>query len=119
MRGHDQLLAMRRANRRPAAVWITDSDDEYSRVTARDWANEPNRTDGRVHAHIRIEATDIPEALDLRCLVGLEVHVSSDRGAARHHRIFDSVLDAGAAAVIAVIGDEAQMQYRQPEAMYG
>ncbi|MEJ7685650.1 MAG: hypothetical protein WKG52_00875 [Variovorax sp.] len=119
MTGDKQLIAMRRARRVPRAVWITDSDDAYSRATARDWHLHPSTADGQYHAHLRIDAADIPHALDLRCLVNLEVHIACDRGAERAHRLFDAVMAADASAVIALINNEVVLHRRQPERAHG
>jgi NCAIR mutase (PurE)-related protein len=119
MTGDKQLVAMRRARRVPRAVWITDSDDTYARETARSWHLHPNTADGSLHAHLRFDAADIPQALDLRCLIGLEVHIACDRGTARAHRVFEAVKSAGAVAVIALINDEVKLHRRQMEETHG
>lgn len=102
MNGHKSLVAMRVANDAPRSVWITDSDDTYSRKTARQWVDEPNIVDGKFDAHIRLEAGDIPGALDFRCVAGLECHIASDRSARRFHQIFEAVKEAGARVAVGV-----------------
>lgn len=99
MTGHEALQALRRARRVPRCVWVTDGDD----VRARDWSEEPNYTDMQRHAVLSIAAGDIPEALDFRCCIGLEVHVAGDRGEARARRIHAALIDAEAKRVITSI----------------
>jgi hypothetical protein len=72
-------------------------------VRARDWHEEPNCADLQRHAVIAIDANDIPEALDFRSCIGLEVHVAGDRGEARARRIHAALVDAEAKRVITTI----------------
>lgn len=99
MIGADALRAMRLNRRRPRCVWITDGPDEK----ARDWQDHLNQTDQQRHAVIELAETDIPEALDLRCCVGLEVHVAGLRTAHRARRIHDALIEADALRVITSI----------------
>lgn len=97
MNGHQQLLAMRRAGRVPQCVWLEDGPC----VQSSDWHEQANPFTQQHHAHIRVAADDIPEALDLRCLVGLTVHVVSQRDKGREERLWRAAVDAGAATAIA------------------
>lgn len=109
MTGDRPLIAMRRSGRNPDGVWVTDSDDFFSRVMAREWPMRRYEKRGQPShqaAHLRIEAGDIPEALDLRCVVGLTCVVETDRGSTRFHRIFDALVAAGAAVVVGVDNNE-------------
>ena len=99
MNGHQQLLVMRRAGGYPHAIWVTDGDDRR----AVDWHREPNIADGKYHAVVRIDAQDIPEVLDLRWAIGLEVHVCAERGASRGRRLHQALVDAQARRVITSI----------------
>jgi hypothetical protein len=99
MNGHQALIAMRRDRRVPRCVWVTDGDDPR----AKDWDDEINHADQRRHAVIELAASDIPEALDFRCVVGLEVHVSAERGVARATRIHEALIEAKAEKVITSI----------------
>ena len=99
MNGHNALMAMRRGNGAPRAVWVTDGPDKR----ARSWQEEANIADGRMHAALQIDAGDIPEGLDLRCCIGLEVHVAAERGADRGRRLHAVFVDAGAKRVITSI----------------
>lgn len=99
MKGHDRLIAERRAGTKIHSVWITDSDDAYAHATAATWHMNPHHKTGEIFAHLRIEASDLPEALDLVGVKGLQCHVASDRGDARFLRLFQAVCDAGACAV--------------------
>lgn len=107
MTGHEALKQMRLQHRRvPRAVWITDSDDHYARETAMKWPDHRNVFDHNYHAHIRVEANDVPEALDLRCVVGLVCHVSGDRTSSRTRRLFQALIDANASVVVGLIDGE-------------
>jgi hypothetical protein len=99
MNGHEPLQAMRRARRVPRCVWITDGED----VRARDWHEEVNCSDLQRHAVIAIAAGDIPEALDFRCVVGLEVHLSAERGLARARRLHEALIEAGARRILTTV----------------
>lgn len=115
MTGDQALIDMRMRGRSPNGVWITDSDDEYSRLTAREWPAHGRPATARqpAHqaAHIRLVPDDIPEVLDLRCVVGLPCHVATDRGATRFTRIFDALIAAGASAVIGVHDDQVRVHH--------
>lgn len=102
MNGHEPLQAMRRARRVPRCVWITDGED----IRARDWHEEVNCADQQRHAVIAIGSSDIPEALDFRCLVGLEVHLSAERGQARAKRLHNALIDAGARRILTTVQGE-------------
>jgi hypothetical protein len=106
MTGHDALLKLRRAGRKPACVWVLDDDHPASAQIARDWHLEPNPYAGKVFAHIRLVDTDIPESLDFRPLIGLQVHMTCSRGPDRAKRVFDSLAAAEPVFLIAVQGGE-------------
>lgn len=106
MTGERELIAMRRASVPIGAVWLMDCDDNFSHAASRDWHHYPNVSDQQWHAHIRIDGTDIPEALDLRFVVGLTCHIVTERGAERFHRLFDAVKAAGAASIVGVIDNQ-------------
>lgn len=118
MTGERALIAMRRRGRNPAGVWVTDSDDAYARITAREWPGNSELKSGHQAAHLRFDANDIPEALDLRCVVGLTCHVATDRGTTRFNRIFEALIAAGAAVVVGVHDDQVRM-HPQPGALHG
>lgn len=99
MNGHEALRAMRYGKHAPRCVWITDGND----AGAKDWDQYINDTDQQRHAVIELNAGDIPEALDFRCLVGLEVHIAGERGEARATRIHNAVIAANAKRVITSI----------------
>jgi len=102
MTGDLALIALRKTGVTPSGVWVSDSDDEYARVTGREWPMHREPVSKHLAAHIRIEASDIPEALDLRCVVGLTCHVHGDRGATRFDRLFDALIAAGARVVVGI-----------------
>ena len=106
MNGHQALIAMRKARQVPRCVWVEDDDARMTRQLASDWHEAPNIVDRQMHAHLHIAESDIPEALDLRCVVGLMVHLSSTRGEARQRRLFNALIEAGAREVISVAGSD-------------
>lgn len=106
MTGHEPLLKMRRSGKRPACVWVTDDDSRHSIQAAADWHQMPNPFTEKLFAHIHVRESDIPESLDFRCLVGLTVHMECERGEERARRLFDSIVEAGPAFVIAVQGEQ-------------
>lgn len=99
MTGLEALQIMRRARRVPRCVWITDGPD----VRARDALDELNYADMQRHAVLSVAEGDIPEALDFRCCIGLEVHVAGERGEARARRLHAALIDAEAKRVITSI----------------
>lgn len=65
MRGHEPLLAMRRAGFAPQAAWLgLDANPLW-----RDWPLYGS------HAQIEIELGEAINRLDLRCLVGMQVWI--------------------------------------------
>ena len=93
MRGHEQLLAMRRRGMVPAIVFISCDPDTLGE--AGDWqARTPEM------AAVVIEPADQPEMLDLRFLVGLLVKVDG-LDAERVERVTQACIEAKAARVIA------------------
>jgi len=102
MTGHEPLLKMRRAGKKPACVWVTDEDSSYAIKAAADWHLMPNPFTEKLFAHIHIKESDVPEALDFRCLVGLTVHMECERGSDRAQRLFKAIVDASPAFVISV-----------------
>jgi hypothetical protein len=114
MNGHQQLLAMRAAGKEPTAVYLTDSNDAYACATAASWHMHPHCHTGEFFAHIRIDRTDLPEDLDLRCIRGLMCHIASDHGDARFLRLFQACVDAGASAVAGL--SEGQVHVFKPTA---
>jgi len=106
MTGHEHLLALRRSGMVPACVWVSDDDTTASIRSARDWHTQPNSVLGKLVAHIRLAADDIPETLDFRPLVGLRVHLVCDRDQARSRRVFRALADAKPSFLIAAHGGE-------------
>lgn len=94
MNGHQQLIAMRRTGFVPPAVFVIDGPADM---------NLDNRwTDdlwGSSFAHVRIDERDMPEALDLRFAVGLQVHIDGLRGDERAKRLHDAFVSASAKTV--------------------
>ena len=98
MRGHEPIIAMRKAGTAPKIVFIND----FHCQTARDWHN-PGEKYGEVwpadHATVST-AGDALSSLDLRFLVGLKVSISSlTEGRAK--ALFEKAKASGAKTVAA------------------
>jgi len=88
MRGYEKLIELRRAHKAPRFVFVNDY---------------PCRTDWHENAGDAVTvctAGDDIDLLDLRCLVGLRVSISSP-AEARAKALFERCKDAGAATVAA------------------
>lgn len=99
MTGDRELWVLRRGQHKPEAAWVVDGDS----ACARNWAQNPYCLTGEVQPEIEIAETDIPETLDLRCLVGMTVHVCALRGEGRARRLHAAIVDAKAHRVITSI----------------
>lgn len=106
MTGQKALIAMRRKGRRPACVWVWDDCNPVSVRAAREWQDHPNVFAGKLFACIHVAETDVPEALDFRCLVGMDVHLFNDRSEERARRMFKAIKNAEPARLVSVIGQE-------------
>lgn len=98
MIGAESLIAMRKRGRVPAVVWL--DADSGPVPYGDDWTGEDAYRAN--HAHLWL-GSDCPDRVDLRCVVGLTVHVTGaikeivhtlrDRCiAAKAHRVVASVL---------------------------
>lgn len=98
MRGHEAIIAMRNAGKRPSIVFIND----YPDVCASDWHN-PGEKFGKVWApdHATVStADDVIQMLDMRFLVGLRVSISSE-SEIRAKALFEKAKACGAVTVAA------------------
>ena len=98
MRGHQALIAMRQAKKRPQGVWIT-----LGRST--DCLTWDKAADTLPYPEIDILPSENPENLDLRFVVGLTVHVSGCKDYKIAKRLHEALKRAAAKRVITVIGD--------------
>jgi len=87
MRGHEPILAMRKAGKRPVVVFLND----YPCPGELEW-NEYGE-----HATVEV-CGDQPELLDLRFLVGMRVSISAET-VDRAERLMQACKDAGAELV--------------------
>lgn len=100
MKGYDAIVSLRKARKIPASVCIVDGVSPG----CNEWQQHINPYDGQLYAAVQIDATETPESLDLRALVGLVVLINGERSKARTERIFAAVKSAGAKAVVATYG---------------
>lgn len=107
MTGHEALLNMRRSGVKPACVWVIDADYKLCIDMSMDWHQEPNPYANKLFAHIRLRADEVPEALDFRCLVGMEVHLECRRGRERSQRLFKAISQVKPSMLMAVHSGEA------------
>lgn len=94
MRGHEALLALRRAGMRTSAVDICDAVD--GQQFWRDWQTWQRS------ACVEVEAGDSIPRLDLRFLVGLWVFAWG-MNAARVRQLHDACIAAGAKVVMSAV----------------
>jgi hypothetical protein len=97
MRGHEALIEMRLGGVAPKAVFF-DADGGWPAWWFREW---PKYTPE--YAHLQLDPNDNLQRLDLRCVVGLLVHVLGS--GERQKRLRDAVIRAGASRVICVTED--------------
>lgn len=93
MNGHQALIDMRRGGLKPTAVFVVDGPETG---LDRAWTDP---VWGSNYPCIAIGERDIPEALDLRYAVGLQVHIDGGRGDERAKRLHDAFAAAGARIV--------------------
>lgn len=93
MRGHESLIAMRRAGFVPDWVFIDTDPDALE--AWRDWHKLDNR-----RASILVEPAD--RRFDFRFAIGLKCYVSGE-DADRVHSVRDALIDARAERVIASV----------------
>lgn len=94
MNGHQALIAMRRKGVRVAAIFVADGQSDFD--LDKSWTHPIM---GSRFAHVRIDEIDIPEALDLRFAVGMQVHIDGYRSEARAKRLHDAFVAADAKIV--------------------
>lgn len=104
MRGHDPILAMRKAGAVPSAVWFDlDGDGDAWRLWPRSMGVTFRRfPEATVQAWVLIEPEDSIARLDLRYVVGLVCHVMGS-DAQRVHRLHQALHDAGAVRVLSSV----------------
>lgn len=101
MRGHQQLVEMRRAGARPDIVFV--ETDPAMFAATEDWHVEsPSR------AQVRIEPADSVHRLDLRFLVGLPVWVNGT-DSARVFAVAEACERHQAGRVIASVSNETEV----------
>lgn len=98
MRGHQALIDMRMSKRRPQGVWIVFGKSPYC-ITWDKFA------DTLPYPEIEILPTENIDALDLRFVVGLTVHVSGGIDYKKAKKLHKKLLEAKAMRVITVVGD--------------
>lgn len=102
MIGYSPLVELRRKRAQPSLVCITDGTSLY----ARDWHTEVAGVSQQFQANIEVAEQEIPEALDLRALIGLVALVDGKRSEERLRRLFAAVVAAKPLAAIALLPTE-------------
>lgn len=101
MIGHMPLIQMRRAHKRPAAVWIWVGMDKTK------WAASWHLySDLWSHPEVTIEPDDKIKELDLRFLVNLQVHVQGNDTKDRMLQTHLACMRAGASDVFTLLDDD-------------
>lgn len=94
MIGHMPLIALRMAHKRPKAVWL------WVGIPPNNWAaNWHEFEDLLAHPEVVIEPSDNPKILDLRFLVGLQVHIDGNDTDDRMFGVHLACMAAGASDV--------------------
>lgn len=107
MKGHTQLIAMRKDGFAPSVVFVETNPELFAAV--HDWHEyAPNR------AQVRIEANDNPDTADLRFLVGLSVMVNGN-DLDRVRRVGKACERAKASRVITFVGREVNDRFETVE----
>ena len=97
MRGHTQVIAMRRKGYAPSAVWLYDTPPDAPRESQRfAWPAFGQSAD------VSIEADENPGRLDLRFVVGLRVHVMA-ADEQRLQAITEQAMECGAKRVLGTL----------------
>ena len=102
MNGHQAIIQMRIAGKRPAVVFLNDFPCQT------DWAEHGD------HATVEIAATDRPEALDLRYLIGTTVSICGTT-VERTKSLVAASVDAGARVVLACSLSQVKGQHYSSE----
>ena len=106
MKGHEDLIAMRRQGYTPSAVWLDLDPDslEMWRVWPSfigvQWRKYPGERSG--FAHVLIEPKDSVPRLDLRFLTGLQAWVAGS-DLVRVKQMHQACIDAGAERVLTTV----------------
>ncbi len=99
MTGEKPLLQLRRAGHKPRAVWVVDGEG----FSARSWHEHPQSCTREWQPEIEIAEDDIPEALDLRVVIGMVVLAQCFRSPGRARRLHQALIAAGAKTVVTTI----------------
>lgn len=98
MTGHEPLLKLRRKGLLPHdVIHVIDGDSIFAKERSLDWHHQICPYSGRLVPHVRIDAQDTPESLDLRFCIGMNVSLEVERGDERARRLFKAIREAGPA----------------------
>ncbi len=97
MRGHEPLIAMRRKGLVPSCAFINVDDDDCPLQMWRGWDREQPAI-----AQLMVERADAIERMDLRCLVGMKVHIHGE-DEERVRKVFEACIAAKASQVYAAV----------------
>jgi hypothetical protein len=95
MKGDAALIKQRVGGFKPSGVWISHAPTPYWNT----WSKFNETFD---YPEIQILQYENPDALDLRFVVGLTVHVSGCKNYQKAKRLHDSLVDAKAYRVLTV-----------------
>lgn len=96
MRGHDSIVRMRLAGYRPRMVWIFVQDRDPEKAPVRD---PENLLSNGMLPEIQVGPSDADEALDLRAVAGLIVHLQGG-DIARLRNVFSRIREFSPARII-------------------
>lgn len=106
MTGHDPLIAMRIHGVRPSEwVDLIDTDDQTAvpcvdtSNTVMSWTT-PSFPDGTLRPTVQIKHSEMPEKLDFRVMVNMNVTASTRHSQDRAKRIHEALIKSGAKHVI-------------------
>lgn len=98
MTGHEMIIEMRKRHKRPKSVWVWLGINPLSLAAL--W---PDLPDFWAFPEVDVDPKDTIEALDLRFLVGLQVHIDGNDTRERLLKMHRQVSLAGAESVFTMV----------------
>lgn len=72
MTGHESLIALRRRGKTPSGAWLHLLDAGFVPTA---WDRPEQTLRNSLLPEIHIDADEVPERLDFRCIAGMTVHI--------------------------------------------